>query len=99
MPAGLLFCSLQATSQQWQPMHFVMSKWKRYCSPEGWRALVSGAKYVRSSLTKSLSGNDTPASSFREKQDIRGPNGYDVLVVGGHPIVSRPVNKAKASRF
>lgn len=30
---GLLLCSEQATSQHLQPMHFVMSKWKRYCSP------------------------------------------------------------------
>src|SRR5437660_8081675 len=61
MSAGLLFCSLQATSQQWQPMHFVMSKWKRYCSLLGaGRALGTGAKYGRSSVTKSLSGRDTP---------------------------------------
>src|SRR5579883_1406202 len=31
--AGLPFCSLQATTQHLHPMHFVMSKWKRYCSP------------------------------------------------------------------
>ena len=31
--AGFPFCSLQATTQHLQPMHFVMSKWKRYCSP------------------------------------------------------------------
>src|SRR5262245_25306501 len=32
--AGLAFCSLHATTQHLQPMHFVMSKWKRYCSPD-----------------------------------------------------------------
>src|SRR6266567_7093468 len=31
--AGFPFCSLQATTQHLQPMHLVMSKWKRYCSP------------------------------------------------------------------
>jgi len=31
--AGFPFCSLQATTQHWQPMHLPMSKWKRYCSP------------------------------------------------------------------
>ena len=31
--AGLPFCSLQATTQHLQPMHFPMSKWNRYCSP------------------------------------------------------------------
>src|SRR5688572_26770387 len=33
MAAGFPFCSLHATTQHLQPMHFVMSKWKRYCSP------------------------------------------------------------------
>ena len=31
--AGLPFCSLHATSQERQPMHRVISKWNRYCSP------------------------------------------------------------------
>ena len=31
--AGLPFCCAHATSQHLQPMHFVMSKWKRYCWP------------------------------------------------------------------
>src|SRR5262249_299123 len=31
--AGFPFCSLQATTQHLQPMHLVISKWKRYCSP------------------------------------------------------------------
>jgi hypothetical protein len=31
--AGFPFCSLQATTQHLQPMHFVISKWNRYCSP------------------------------------------------------------------
>ena len=33
MVAGFPFCSLQATTQHLHPMHFPMSKWKRYCSP------------------------------------------------------------------
>ncbi len=31
--AGFPFCSLQATTQHLHPMHLVMSKWNRYCSP------------------------------------------------------------------
>src|SRR5207244_4978268 len=33
MSAGFPFCSLQATTQHLQPIHFPMSKWNRYCSP------------------------------------------------------------------
>jgi hypothetical protein len=33
MSAGFPFCSLHATTQHLHPMHLVMSKWNRYCSP------------------------------------------------------------------
>ena len=69
--AGLPFCSLQATTQHLQAMHFPMSTWKRYCSPTpgarfGMRPSCVG--FVRASagdVPRLVSANVTPSSFTR----------------------------------
>src|ERR1700678_430421 len=66
--AGVLFCSLQATSQERQPMHLVMSKWKRYCSP-GSRGRV-GMRLVFTSASSGAGKNSKPFSVRRTMEFV-----------------------------
>src|SRR5580698_2399666 len=62
---GFPFCSLQAISQERQPMHLVILKWKRYCSPgsSGLSGMSIGASGGRAA------GAD--ASGLRKSSSVR----------------------------
>ena len=67
---GLPFCSLHATTQHLQPMHFPMSTWKRYCSPapgvrNGMRPSARGSTRARTDAPLRVSAKVTPSSFTR----------------------------------
>ena len=69
--AGLPFCSLHATTQHLQAMHFPMSTWKRYCSPGagarfGMRASCVGpVRAMAGEPPRLVSAKVTPSSLTR----------------------------------
>ena len=75
--AGLPFCSLQATTQHLQPMHFPMSKWKRYCSP-GSSARVG---------MRSASGTGPRGTARHERRGRRALRQREGDAVFGRPAV------------